>query len=461
MAELAALHLARHLGQLTVAADEGAAEIGAARDVAPPHVLRARIEDLLRAPALHLLGQRRAGAAERAHAREVAAVLRDQPGLHAVAEVGRARAEESDLVARDEAPQHAPVGLLLAAGRVAVVDADGGAEGHARELRVPHHPAGGAVPVVALAEVVGAVARAHVVVQAAGMHGEDDAALAVHDGLGQAGGAARVDDPDRMVEGQRFGFEGRDLGVVARGGPGPVDVVRHLARGVGRGHEQQPPHARQLVAQFLQHGAAVERLAAVVHAVDRDQQGGLDLAEAVGHGGRAHVGRAHAPDRADARAGEKGHHGLGHVGHVGRDAVAALHAERLQRERDRRDLAPQLGPRQLAHLAAFVVADDGGHAGRMGRVDVAQHLARIVDLGPGEPARTRHARLGEHGRVRRGRLDAGVVPDALPEGIELGDGPAPQGVVVVESEAARLAQPVLIEADLGDVGSGHGASVAP
>ncbi|MNS76040.1 hypothetical protein D3C72_1095760 [compost metagenome] len=314
---------------------------------------------------------------------------------------------------------------------------------------------------VALAEVVGAVARAHVVVQAAGVHGQQDAALSVHDGLGQAGGAARIDDPDRVVEGQPLGLEGCDFGVVARDGLLPFDVVRHRVRSKGRLHEQQLLHARQLAAQLLQHGAAVQRLAAVVHAVDRDQQRGFDLAEAVGHGGRAHVGRAHAPHRADAGAREERHHGLGHVRHVGGHAVAAAHAERLQRERHRGHLPAQLGPRQLAHLAAFVVAHDGGQAGRMGRIGVAQHLARVVDLRAGKPARAGHAAFGEHRGVRRGRVQAGVVPDALPEGIEVGDGPAPQRVVAVEGQAARVAQPVLIKADLGDVGSGHATSVAP
>ena len=73
----------------------------------------------------------------------------------------------------------------------------------AAHLRVPHHPAGGAVPVVALAQAVGRVAAAHVVVQHfAGQRDDDDAAVAVDDGFGQPGGAAGIDNPQRVVKRQ-------------------------------------------------------------------------------------------------------------------------------------------------------------------------------------------------------------------------------------------------------------------
>jgi len=72
-AQQAALHAPGHLGQFAVAADEGAGEVGAAADVAPPDIpLRGVCGDggeLLRAPALRILRQRRAGAAERADLR--------------------------------------------------------------------------------------------------------------------------------------------------------------------------------------------------------------------------------------------------------------------------------------------------------------------------------------------------------------------------------------------------------
>ena len=56
-AEQAALHLARHLRQLAIAADEGAGEVGAAGHVAPPDVCASpMLLELLRAPALRIFG---------------------------------------------------------------------------------------------------------------------------------------------------------------------------------------------------------------------------------------------------------------------------------------------------------------------------------------------------------------------------------------------------------------------
>ena len=183
--------------------------------------------------------------------------------------------------------------------------------------------------------------------------------MPVHDGFGQSGGAAGIDDPDRMIERQPLGLEGRHGGVVARDDVGPQCLGWHRRGGKGGLQQHQRLHARQAGAQLGQYRAAVERLATVIHAVDGDQHFGFDLAQAVDHGGGAHVGRAHAPHRADAEAGQRRDHRLRHVGQVGRDAVAALHAEVAQGERGRSHLALELGPRQLARFAEFVVADDG------------------------------------------------------------------------------------------------------
>ncbi|MNT35044.1 hypothetical protein D3C72_1710560 [compost metagenome] len=53
----------------------------------------------------------------------------------------------------------------------------------------------------ALVAVVVAIAGAQVVVQPRHMQREQNAAGAVNNGLGQACGAAGIDDPDRMVKG--------------------------------------------------------------------------------------------------------------------------------------------------------------------------------------------------------------------------------------------------------------------
>ena len=164
------------------------------------------------------------------------------------------------------------------------------------------------------------------------------------------------------------------------------------------------------------HLAAVQRLAGIEHAIGGDQGLGFDLAEAVEHGGGAHVGRAHAPDGADAGAGQKGHHGFGHVGQVGGHAVAAFNAQLAQAQGQRGHLALQLGPGHLAHAAGFVFAHDGQHARRVGRCHVAHHLPRVVDLGAFEPLHMGHGATRQHRAVWGGRGHLKVIPDALPEG---------------------------------------------
>ena len=79
---------------------------------------------------------------------------------------------------------------------------------------------------------------------------------------------------------------------------------------------------RQARANIGEHGRPVKRFAAIAIAVGRDQYLGFDLAEAVEHCDRAHVGRAHRPHCADARTSEEGNDRLGHVRQDRDDAVA-------------------------------------------------------------------------------------------------------------------------------------------
>src|SRR5690606_3228968 len=108
-AEQAALDAPRHLRQLAVATDEGAGEVGAAADVAPPGValrlVRRDGRELRAAPALRVFRQRRAGAAQRAHPRQIAAAREVDAGLEAVGVEGGAGAEEGDAGLGREAPQ--------------------------------------------------------------------------------------------------------------------------------------------------------------------------------------------------------------------------------------------------------------------------------------------------------------------------------------------------------------------
>ena len=208
--------------------------------------------------------------------------------------------------------------------------------------------------------------------------------MAVHDRLGQAGGAARIDDPERMVEGKparRQRRRRRDQRIeVVRGASGRSEPLR-----VGTRVEVAPKHdvtqGRQVGQQLDKHRHPVVCNAAVRIAVAGEEQHGLDLAEAVEHGERPHVGRAHRPHRAEAGAGEKGDRRLRHVRHEGSDAIAGRDAQLGELGRQRADLAAQLGPGDLQRLAAQLHAPrcerrspDGlpRHCVRRGAADAAR-----------------------------------------------------------------------------------------
>ena len=435
-----------------MATHKGARKVGTARDVAPPDVGANGLE-LLHPPGLGVGRQGRAGGAQRTHPRQITTARNVQSGFVAVGKVGRACPKKRDFFLRRHAPQNAPVRVFLAAAGVAVVDHAGHAIEQARHLGVPHDPAGGAVPVKALAPAVGVVAAADVVVQNLVGQGHDHgAAVAVHDGLGQTGGAARIDDPQRVVKRQPHRLEGLHLGVLTRGDGRHLHAAAHIAVGQIQCAQvvvhDDVLHAGQSIAQLLHHTHAVKISAAIAHPVYRDQHLGLDLFEAVEHGVGAHVGRANAPHTAHAGGGQKRHHGFGNVGQIRRHPVPRLHALGLQVQRHGSHLAAQFRPAHLTAQAFFVVADDRQKPGLVRGLHMPQHLVRVVGLGSGKPLGARHDVVGQHRRVRRGRLQIKIIPDALPERIQLGDRPAPKVVVSGKAQAALIAQPVLIQANL-------------
>ena len=124
--------------------------------------------------------------------------------------------------------------------------------------------------------------------------------------------------------------------------------------------------------------AAVEVLAAVAVAVDREQDLGLDLGEAVDDAAGAEVRRAARPDRADARRREEGDDRLGDVGQVGGDAVAGADAELAQPRGDGRDLGAQLAPAQLVELAQLRGVQDRD----LVVVLAAEDVLGVVDRAP-------------------------------------------------------------------------------
>ena len=88
-------------------------------------------------------------------------------------------------------------------------------------------------------------------------------------------------------------------------------------------------YRRQRVFQFLHHAHPVVVLSSVGHAITRNQNFGLNLFETIQYRQGPHVGRADAPNTAQADGGQKGNHCLGNVWQVGGNPVPRLKALRL------------------------------------------------------------------------------------------------------------------------------------
>ena len=263
--------------------------------------------------------------------------------------------------------------------------------------------------------------------------------MAVHHRLGQPRRARGVDDPQRMAE--------REALVAGCGIPGhgrlPARALAPIDRAFLR---QRPLHlhdmldAGQLGQQLRDFPGPVVRLAVVAVAVHGEQHLGFDLAQAVQHDGRPHVGRAAGPDGADAGAGQKCDHRFGAVGHVAGHAVARPHAPAAQRGRQGGGGAFQLGPgnRLQRHILA---ARDHGRPIRRG---MAEHMLGKIQPRPGKPLGARHAAPAQRGLAFAIGLDVEEAPDRLPEVVQMLDRPAPQLGVIVGRNAFFPCQPVLV-----------------
>ena len=247
----------------------------------------------------------------------------------------------------------------------------------------------------------------------------------MHDRLGQASGAAGIHDPQRVVKRQPHRLKSLDLGAMLLRGLCHAHRAGHLAAGqIGSAQVVVNDHMlyrRQGVDQLLHHGHAVVVAPAIGDAIHRDQHLGLNLLEAVQHRQRAHVGRANAPHPAHTDGGQKGHHGFGNIGQVSRNAVAGLQPMGLQMQGHGGHLTSQLRPGHFAVLPFFIAANQGHEAGLIGRLHMAQHLLRIVELGPGKPLPARHGVFGQHLAVGGGRAHVEIVPNALPKSIQVRD----------------------------------------
>ena len=173
--EAAPLHFSHDNGQGRHAADEGPGEVGAAGDRVDPDIA----PDMLGNPLVAFRGQWRAGRTHGAQRPQRAHLARLDTGFLA----GRIKRRTGTQKRHADFPSETPQRGVVGPGRVAVVQAGRRPHQQTAHLAVPHDPAGGGKPVEA-------VFGTEVVVQA---HQLDllqhDAAMAVHDGFGQAGGA--------------------------------------------------------------------------------------------------------------------------------------------------------------------------------------------------------------------------------------------------------------------------------
>ena len=169
------------------------------------------------------------------------------------------------------------------------------------------------------APCVGVIAAAHVVVQNFQRKGDDQsAAVSMHDGFGQAGGATRINHPQRMIKRQGHGFEVIDLWSLPQRRFRKANGCSHFVAGqicntnvVVHNHML---HGRQRVFQLLHHTHAVIIFTAVGDAIASNQNLRFNLLKAIEHRQCAHVGRANAPNTAHTDGGQKSNDGFGNVG---------------------------------------------------------------------------------------------------------------------------------------------------
>ena len=282
---------------------------------------------------------------------------------------------------------------------------------------------------VALAQGVRRVAAADIVMQALeGLRHQNRATMAVHDRLGQPGGTAGVNNPQGVIEIQPEGLEALGLRVIATDHLMELRLVESGREGVpDQSRTVQPdqvPDAWQRCAEFDNECPSIEVASGVGHAIAGNQHLGFYLPEAVEHCIGAHVRRADAPDRPDARRRQERDDRLRCIGQVGSDAVALLHAMVLQVQGHGSDLLAQLWPARFTRWrpaqGLLVVTENGGHACRLGRRHVPQHLLGIVDPGPDKPSGIWHRGAIAHQAGARRRAQIEIIPNALPEGVQIG-----------------------------------------
>ena len=214
------------------------------------------------------------------------------------------------------------------------------------------------------------------------------------------------------------------------------DSLSRSAFGVQVGDHHRCPEAGETVSDPCDRLGQIEAPAAVDVAVDCEQDGRFDLAEAVDHAAYAELRGAAGPHGADRGAGQQPYHRLGDVRHQRGHTISPSHAQPPQTCGRARHRLGELSIGERYGRTGLGVGDQGGMP-----VAPCQGVLCVVEEGALEPAGTLDRPLCEHPFVGPVGPYAEVFPDRCPERLNIVHRPAPQGLVVREDQTPGLAQP--------------------
>ena len=273
---------------------------------------------------------------------------------------------------------HLPQAVRSGVERVALIQNDRRADHKPGHDPVPHHPAAGG-------KEEQPVLGAHITMQPQflGML-QGDAANAVNNAFGRAGGAAGIEDIERVVEPDphEIGKRRVTFGLFEQAWlrqPGQVRCRVQI------GDDQRVGDRRHAFCQLANDRQPVEALAAIKIAVAGDQQLRLDLAETVAGAADAEIRRTAREDGADSRCGQHRNHRFGNVRDVGGDTVALSDARLLHPSGKPHDARFQRGLCQAGRPAVLAMRRQGESV-----IGVGEHVFGIVQRGVGEEPRARH-----------------------------------------------------------------------
>ncbi len=263
------------------------------------------------------------------------------------------------------------------------------------------------------------------------------AAGAVLHALGLAGGAAGVEDEQRVLGAHG---RGRAFGALALHGllEGLVAAFHHVAGGGGALEDEDVLHAFATAQrQPVVHDGLERQLLAAAHLVVGGDHGhGLRVHDALLHrlGGKAP--EHHAVRGADARAGLHGHQPFHAHGHVDQHAVALVHAVGLQGVGELAHAREQLAVGVLGDLAVVGLEDHGRLVLHRRAHMAVQAVGAGVELAVLEPFVERRAGLIQHAREGLAPLQV-LARLARPETFEVLVGLGAQRLIRLHAGDAR------------------------